>query len=435
MRFLKATFFGFACLIVTSMAPNTARAADPCSACFAAGFQASCFLCASATTSAMTAIGSAITASETTILAATGIFPPNPTIGFPALQDTINGAEAQQTKSLVSALTASNKVIVQVLQQLPANQQKAEVSRKLAQAELIGSEAGCTAVNYGLSSGLQGKSALPYGWLWQKGAGLTGSLPSGVNAGKVGGTANESSGGDPSDSGSEGGLGSLPVVTTEAGAAALISNISDQAMNRVGKTFLQLRTTADKKEAGASAMLKPELLISEQARVLSEDPDEFGISDSQRMDLLIQYLSVDEPSSAEAIMASASTPGLLKLAVPDTIISMETGMSMAVMDKIIKNRRQHPGTLGAEEYLRTIIPSRAPGDAVSEDEFTYLTTHYRTNDPDWIAKIDLSDEFAIKQYAQMEAEQLANKYKTWVLKRDTVIMMSQVLANMIESER
>jgi len=420
MKSVRNFVTAFLMPLLVAAVPNTANAAASYAAGFRSGFSFACETCAAATNGAMATISSAILASETAILAATGVVPPNPTIGFPALQDTISGAEGQQTQILIAALEAYTKNLIVSLQALPANRKALTVERKLAQADLIGDKAGCAAVDYGLASGMNGASSLSEGWLWMKGAAFTDSAPSDT------GTPSAGSASTPTNS---------SAVTSEAGTSALIANFEDQALNRVGSQFRKMRTVSGKPDAGVSEMLKPELLISEGSRVLSETPDEFGISDSERMDFLIQYLVIDTPSMAEAIMASASTPGLLKLAVPESIGAMESGMAMAVMDKIIKDRRRHPGKLGAETYLREVMAESAPDDAVSEDDFTYLTTHYRSNDPEWIARIDISDAYAVKQYAQMEAEQLARKYKTWVLKRDTIIMLSQILANTLESEK
>lgn len=381
--------------------------AASCGACFRGGWNAACNTCAGATNAAMSTISLAITASETTILAATGMVPPNPMVGFPALQDMVNGSLSQQTKSLVDVLDASQKNIVNVIQQLPANRVMMETNRKLVQAEILGTaEAGCRAADYGQASGLRGASSLASGWRWVQGDDFidpTNRAP-----------------GDP--------------ISPSEGAAALNTNLDAQASTRIGQQLRQMRDAAGDSQASASNLLKPWLLLADSSRVLSDVPDDYGLSDADRMDHLIQLLNSDRPSAAPFLKVSASTPSAMKLAAREQVVDMESGLAMAVMDKLIKSRQKHPVSIGSEDYLRAVMADDDL-EVVSDDDFTYLTSQYRAHDPQWIAKIDLSDEYAIKQYAQMEAEQLAHKYKRWVLKRDTNLLLSQIVANVIEDER
>lgn len=399
--------FRYALLFGVLMLWGTHAMAVSCGACFRGGWNAACNTCAGATNAAMSTISLAITASETAILAATGMVPPNPMVGFPALQDTVNGAISQQTQSLVSVLDASQKNIINVIQQLPANRIMTETNRKLVQSEILGTaESGCRAADYGQASGLRGRSSLATGWQWVRGDDF--ADPSSRESG------------DP--------------ITPAEGVAALNTSLDSQASTRIGQQLRQMRENAGDPSASASTLLKPWLLTSDSSRVLSDEPDDYGISDSERMDYLIQLLNSDRPSAAPFLEAAASTPIAMKLAAREQVVDMESGLAMAVMDKLIKSRQKHPVSIGSESYLRAVMAD-SELQLVSDDDFTYLTSQYRAHDPQWVAKVDLSDEFAIKQYAQMEAEQLAHKFKRWVLKRDTNLLLSQIVANAIEEER
>lgn len=395
-------------LLMSAWAPN-ALAVASCAACFKGGFESGCTTCARVAEAAFSTIDLAITASETAILASTGMAPPNPTVGFPALQDMISVASGKQTKSLVSALDASVKMIAASIQAVPAVRVQMETNVALAQADLLDEgEAGCRAIGYGQTSGLNGHSSLSSGFAWLKGESFI-SRPS-------------QSPGDP-----------VPPVTSEQGAAVITANLQDQAYARVGAQLRELRENSGNPEAGSAELLNPSLLVSDSGRILSDEPDDSGISDSERMDLLIQYLTIDRPSAGDFVDPTASSPAVLKRATSEKLVAMEAGMGMAVLNKLMMARQKQSASLGSEQYLRAVM-SEDNLELASDDDFTYLTTHYRANDPAWIAKVELSDSYAIKQYTQMEAEQLSHKYKRWVLKRDTNLLLSQIVANVVEEE-
>lgn len=410
MRFLKPIVPGALFVILWSIS-GSVFAFGSCAPCFQSGFQFACATCASATNGAMATINGAIAASETAILAATGVVPPNPAVGFPALSDTISGSTGQQTDQLVSALEAFGKSITTQIKSLPAYRAEMENNTKLAQSQFLGAKQSCAAVNYGIAQGATGESSLGTGFRFLQGASLAANNEDGIGAGI-----------DNSMSSAE-------------ASAALISNISRQAAAHVGSKLRVLRAQANRPDVGATELLEPSLLLSQDNLVLSEEADETGLSESEKMDLLIKYLTVDRPSAERFLQSSASTPAALNKAAEESIIAMETSLSMAVLDKMIKGRRKLAGTVGSEDYLREVVANRAPSGAASSDEFTYLTTHYRINDPEWIAQIELNEDYAVKQIAQMEAERLALKYKRWSMKRDINILLSQIVANKFAEER
>lgn len=421
MRYMKPVRYLVLAITLGSVS-GTASASPGYAAGFKAGMTFACNSCASATNSAMMTIDAAITASETTILAATGVAPPNPMVGFPALSDTISGSTGQQTDQLVNALEVFTKSIRSEIRNLPAYHAELESNTKLVQGEFIGDKQSCAAVNYGTAQGEQGASSLATGFRFLQGASLeSGSGGSGSNGG--------------SGSGSNLGAGIDATMAPDKAASALINNLSEQANARIRQQLRTLRENADAPDASAAALLKPSLLLSQDSLVLSEDEDDTGLSDSERMDLLMQYLVADRPSAERFLESAASSPAMMNAAAEESIVTMESSLAMAVLDKMIKGRRKQASSLGSEEYLREVMADQDPSGAASDDEFIYLTTHYRINDPAWIAKIELSEDYATKQLAQMEAEHIALKYKRWSLKRDINLMLSQILANQLEEER
>lgn len=404
MRLSKIISFFF--LLTVSSWASTAFAVASCAACYQGGYTAGCTTCAGAAETAFKTIQSAIITSEEAIQVSLGVAPPNPSVGFPALSDTVKGAFSAQTKSLTDVLETSSKTIVSAIQRVPADRVKARANESKIQNEVIGlDKAGCRSVDYGVVAGSKGRSSLGSGWSW-------------IQGGEMRGDSDDADGG----------------INAKQGAAALTSDLESQALTRVGQKLREMRENAGDPQAAPSELLKPSLLVAQGSRVLSDEPDDTGVSDSERMDILIQYLTADSPSLGPFLEKSASTPGMMKRATSENLVAMEQSLSIGVLNKLMRNRQKHPGSIGTEDYLREVM-SEPDLEMVSEDDFTYLTTHHRASDSKWVARVDVSDEFALKQYAQMEAEELARKYKRWVLKRDTNLLLSQIVSNVIEEER
>lgn len=380
------------------------------------GIKQTCATCEQAMGLAFSAINKSIVASEQVIGRAIndGIFRTPSPIGFPMLQTVIQTTTASDAQLIVAALDSSLVKLGKEIRELPMHSKRLEEAQKAPFMESQ-SERGCVQATYGQNAGGKTRSSLGWGWQWLN----YGAFVSDLNAGAPR---------EPVE---------IPELTDEEAVAQVIASSGTRAKLEIHSDFNALKKRAV--EAGQPEnvsiidILNPAILVSDRYRSLGTEPDAFGISNDERADYLIQYLSLDKPSYAEGISKAATTVSALNEGTELALGDMSMGASMAVLDEHIQLRRKQAVSYGGEGYLAGAMgESETPNSA---EALLYQVTHFRQRDPEWIAQVGVNDTYALSQAVQMEAEHLWVKYERWVQKRNSNLMLAQVLANQLKKER
>lgn len=380
------------------------------------GITQTCATCEQAMGIAFAAINKSIVASEQVIGRAIndGVFRTPSPIGFPMLQTVIQTTTASDAQKIVSALDSSLTKLGKEIRELPMHSKRLEEAQR---APLIASqsERGCQQATYGQNAGGDTRSSLGWGWQW-------------LNYGAFGDSLNRGSPDSPID---------IPPLSNEQAVAQVVASGGTQAKLEVNADFNALKQKAinagQPEDVSIIDILNPAILVSDRYRTLGSQPDDFGLSDDERADYLIQYLSLDKPSYAEGISKASTTVAALNTGTELAIGDMSMGASMAVLDEHIKLRRKQAVSYGGEAYLAAAMgESETPNSA---EALLYQITHFRQRDPEWVAQIAVDDTYALSQAVQMEAEHLWVKYERWVQKRNSNLMLAQVLANQLKKER
>ena len=387
---------------------------------FAAGFAAGCGVCAGAAGGAFGVIQSALTLSEQAIGRAIneGIYTTPIPVGFPMLQAQIQtsvgkssslivGQIERTTKNLVASMVGSASANVGVEQ---------TVNTKKATNATADAHGGCQSLAYGTVSSLEPRSSLGWGYQYV----TTGQFVS--DSGELIGDAIS-----PPDS----------VPTDADGIQAQMMGTAARAAQVANQDFLQLRQLAAQNgnpDATIPEILNPSVLISDEKLTLSIQPDEYGLSDDQRADYLIQYLMVDAPTHGDALAKAATTPAELRQATQAQLDDMEFGMAMKALDDHIRFRRARSQATDVDQFLAEAMGEPVP-EVTSNENFWYNLAHYRQRDAIWLSQVAVDDAYALAQQVQMEAEHLAMKFEKWKTKRTKVLLLAQVAANMMEKER
>lgn len=399
---------------------NDARAIGGEAAAYALGLKTgiaqTCVMCEGAMANAFTAINQSIVVSEQVIGRAIndGIYRTAAPIGFPMLQTVIQTTTATDAANIVGALDAMLVKVGKEVRNLPMHSQQLEEASKapFVQAQ---SERGCVSATYGQNAGGPTRSSLGWGWQWLNYGTFANSLNQGGGNGAV----------------------EIPPLTDEQAVAQIAIDGDARARQEINADFQALKERAvaagQPDDVSIMDILNPAILVSNRYRSLGTEKDEYGMSDDERADFLIQYLSMDAPSYAEGIMKASTTMAGLNTGTELSIGDMSMGSSMAVLDDHIKMRRKQGISYGGESYL-----ANAMGEAEtvnSGESLLYQVTHYRQRDPEWVAQVAVDDRYALSQAVQMEAEHLWVKYERWVQKRNSNLMLAQVLANQLKQER
>ena len=389
---------------------------------YATGMNVACNMCAGAAESAFATIRGALMLSEQAIGRAINDGPyytPVP-IGFPALQTQINVSSASATESIVTAITNSTQGLIEIIGQQPAIRKAIEEDIKrpdLPELEMhLDSRGGCQSLQYGRVMELNPRSSLGWGYQY-------------VTQGRFEDRSGEGVGNSIEPP------ASLP--TDSEGLTVAITDINTRARQSTNREFEGLRERAEATGAAEpriADVLDPSILYNADHRTLGLEPDDFGLSDDERADYLIQYLMVDAPTHADALAASAATPAALNAAVDGQIHNMEFSMAMASLDDIIELRRARSGTTGPDAFLAEAMGEEAP-EASSQDDFWYRISHYRQQDLQWTGRVLIDSNYATAQQVQMESEHLALKYERWKTMRTNTLLLAQAVANVMEKER
>jgi len=391
---------------------------------FPAGFQAACETCSAATQGAFSVIRASIMLSEQAIGMTINDGPyykPIP-IGFPMLQTQINASSADSTQRIVSAIEGATRTLSDIITQQPAISQAIEEDQKMPgpqeMTDKLDSQGGCQSLQYGRVLEKIPRSSL--GWGYQYVTRGSYQDDDGQNIGNSVSPPSE----PPEDS---------------VGVEVMMADVKTRASQVTSQEFNTLQARAQ--QAGADdlsigAILDPSFLYATDKRTLEFDGsgDEHGISDDERADYLIQYLTADAPTHADALAASATTPVALNAAVDGQIHNMEFGMAMAALDELIKLRRPRSGATGPDVFLAEAMGEEAPATS-SQDEFWYRISHYRQRDLQWMGRTMIDDDYALAQQVQMEAEHLALKYERWKTARTNTLLLAQAVANVMSEER
>lgn len=406
-----------AVLVVSAgMAPGESNAAVGFAAGYKAGTAFTCTICESGINTGFGLVNQSIVASEIAIGGAINdgpFYKPMP-LGFPALKTAIDLGFQSISNAITNGFTTTaNKLIADIHNAEAlrvANEGRIDTSPIVSAND----EGGCRSLQYGQVMELKPRSSLGWGYQY-----VTTGKQVAANGEPVGETV------------------SAPTPPTDAeGMAAMMADTRMRAAQVMNKEFNQLRERA--RQAGKTDpvipdILNPAILHHSSYRTFSLKPDSYGISDDERADYLIQYLTADAPTYAEAAAVSASTPAQLQYAVDGEIHNLQFALSMAVLDEQIKLRRPRSTTTDVDAFL-----AEAMGDEVDEtssyDEFIYRLTHYRQRDPAWITRMVIDHDYALAQQVQMEAEQLAVKYERWKTKRLSTLLLAQAVAKQIARE-
>lgn len=411
-------------LVVAGLGGSGAvQAAAGYSAGYATGFQVGCDTCSTSMETAFSTIRTAINLSEQAIGAAIneGTYMTPAPVGFPMLQSQINGTSADTTHRIVTAIEGATRTLSDTITRQPAIRQAIKEDQRIPGPpeveEKLDAQGGCQSMQYGRVLEKVPRSSLGWGYQYV----IRGSYQTedGESVGESVAPPSE----PPEDS--EG----VEVMLADVNARA------DQATNRELTTLRSRAVEAGVGNPTIGGILDPSFLYAADKRTLEHDgsKDAYGISDDERADYLIQYLTVDAPTHADSLGASASTPAELNAAVDGQIHNMEFAMSMAALDDIIKLRRPRSGTTGPDAFLAEAMGEEAP-ETSSQDDFWYRITHYRQRDLQWMGRTMVDDDYALAQQVQMEAEHLALKYERWKTKRTNTLLLAQAVANVMESE-
>lgn len=399
-------------------AMNPAKAVGSCAPCFKAGFETACLSCSAIAEASLATINSAILTSENAIGMALneGIFYRPVPLGFPILYSQIASGRELLGGNFTQQVTAFQKEMEVAIKATASIAEAHKADIRSSSMVAAGDEGGCRAMEYGALMDQEPRSSLGWGWQY-------------VTRGRF-----ESLDGEPiGDS-----VGAPNIESEDSdGIQAAIVDTRLRASQVTAKEFQGLKDRAER--AGAedptiADVLNPSILYSSTPKTFNLEPDSFGVSDDERADYLIQYLTADAPTFADDLQASAITPAQIKASINGQVDNLRFGLSMAVLDELIKLRQPRAGANPADAFLAEAM-GETPTDTSSHDEFYYRLTHYRQKDPDWITRTVISDEYALAQQVQMEAEQLALKYERWLTKRQTTLLLAQAVANTLQAER
>lgn len=397
--------------------PSQSEAAAGFSAGYKVGTAVTCASCEGAAESAFAMINQALVASEISIGNAINdgpFYKPAP-IGFPAVKTALEVSASSLNNVIASSFTALGR-------DLSAKFHTAEAVRVANKARIQTSpivagndEGGCQSLEYGRVLNLKPRSSLGWGYQY-------------VLNGKQASSGDESVGDTITPPAEE--------VADQDGVIAAMSSPrmnAAQVMNQEFNELQQRSEDAGEADASIPKILSPEILYGSAYRTFDVEPDLYGISDDERADYLIQYLSADAPTYASEIAKSANTPAELQYAVDGEISNIQLSLSMAVLDEQIKLRRPRSSTTGADAFLASAM-GEEPDENSSRDDFFYRLTHYRQRDPAWVGRMVIDHDYALAQQVQMEAEQLAVKFERWKTKRQSNLLLAQAVAKEIAQE-
>ncbi|ARM86212.1 hypothetical protein [Marinobacter salarius] len=412
---VRHTLCALAVGVAVSSAPTTVQASPG----FAAGFAAGCATCAGAASGAFGAINASLTISEQMIgrFLNEGIYATPAPIGFPMLQAQIQASSAKTSSGIVGQIGRTTKSLRSAL--ITATSQKVAVEGTIDSQKpttlSADSNGGCQSLSYGAVTNIEPRSSLGWGYQYV----TTGKFET-ENGERVGDSVN------PPTS----------VPTDADGMKAQMSSTAVIASQVTNSDFQALKAgagSAGQSDATVPEILDPSILFNDKSRTLSIEPDEYGISDDQRADYLIQYLNVDAPTHADALATSAVTPAQQNQAAKSQIHDMKFGIAMKAMDDHLKFRRARSQATDADIFLANAMGQSVP-DVTSNEDFWHRLTHYRQRDSQWLTQTAVDDEYALAQQVQMEAEALAMKWERWKTKRTKVLLLSQVVSNAMEKE-
>jgi hypothetical protein len=378
---------------------------------YAAGYASACGACETVIATGLKTIVTAVEASTLAIGNATGMPPFKPGVGygFPGLSDAVLGAYGSHAKHVVSALDTSTKRLASELRLVPFTKVQIETYSDDSYFQAQADEINCSTMAYGQAMTQPSKSSMSSGWRWVNEGGASSSTTSGT----------------------------LSLDSDEA-VRRVSRNVENASYQRINQDFQNLRAdsaAAGNQDATISDILDPSALVSEDKRVFSDSPDEFGISDNDRMDYLIRFLTIDTPNQSSAVLTAATTPQSISEGTSRTIQDMRVGMSMTVLDNVMKTRRPSATTYGTAYLQKSMLESSDPNAATSDEEFVYRIAKYRQRDSQIMARMLVDDDAAVREITKMEAEQLAIKFQRWRFKRDTNLVLAQILADELRSEQ
>jgi len=386
---------------------------------YAAGFATACAICDGAIVSAFSVVNTAIISSEQVLMESIGMGVGGQTgaVGFPMLQVTIESAEAQQTKQVVTALELATKQIAAEVRALPVIQRELERQHTVGEFAPNQREERKQQIKAGTAFNMGGNSSLSAGLSFLRGERAV--IGSDLSANQRASSTISNSGGNSSS----------PSISDSQALGRVASNVKNSTRIAQSQVLKKARTAAEDEGASLYELLGGNLLISDEYTTIKEDSQE-----NDNLDLLAQLSSADLPSTADAVQQIATTSAEVNRVVDDKISRMSMSIPMVIQDRYIRMRRAHETALGGAEYMLSAIGEQVDGP-ISDEGFLRMMGTRRPRDQYWLAIVANDARFAAQELAQMEAEHLYIKYQKYLAKRDLNLALSQVVSKLLQRER
>jgi len=404
--FLSVPFLLF--IGLTSLS-RPVSAADPCSACFAAGYTSGCALANADCQAGMAMIRTALTVSERAMLAATGMEPNTGLIGFPALASAISASEATTTRNIVETLDWSKERISHALRQVPETQNTIDVERKTGAGAPRYDRDGKAIIDRGVEYDIPAPSGLKAALNWRLGGG---TLTTSINVA-------------PDDLADK-------HVPPPRSAIDLSGRPLDQvSKSTIAKTFQQLADSRPETERGAGGtfnigeLVNGGLLLADSNSTLSHDGE---FSPSAMADYYLQLSVSDSISPALALSSEATGPSVITEFTRAQVHDFRYSMVYGVLSRYTDLRKPKYEPSQSVAYMHDMIGFPAPSAQISEESILELSSTYRVKSSAWREKIAVDSQYAARELVAMEADLLNIKYRRWQARRDLNLMLAQLLA-------
>ncbi|EAZ98376.1 hypothetical protein [Marinobacter sp. ELB17] len=299
--------------------------------------------------------------------------------GFQAVASTVDGSTGKQTKSLVDALTAHNKIIAAEIQKLPVYEKELESAEELLNPAMHATD-GCSYTDRASDtivaerlSALQEENLNQTSGRYNE---MTSSYPLGVN-------------------------------------------VSDRFLSQTGSL---MRSRPAIVTAGMDLVAKP---------------GQFGAFTGEELQNVATAINLTTNPNPPARIPEPSTPGAIKVGVKADLYNLRMSIPQAVLNQILSY--DAPVVDIAEDswagrQLARITPNAASnftsGDAkVSKSDLLKLMATHRVKDSGWVTNLAAKDaKGVIKDLAITKADSLVMDYEIWLMDRNQALLMSQVLA-------
>jgi len=405
--------------------PQAVACGCPCwQAAYEVGYNFADQCCTSSITSAFQSVNEALVESEQDLLDAMGMGTnmAKGDEGFPGLESTIEAAEGQATKSIVTALELTTKKLAAEIRKVPALQAAFKAEKTRGKGAINFPERTDATMRMGKALGIGGgnNTQTTLGFLANQTPGYDVSGP-------------DQDADSPSDS-----PAGLPTKNA-AGKGIMPTDLKNQARAQQAQLLTQLREVAEENEQTLTALINGNLLIGGRHQTIPRPEQEQGLADGDiptaaKLDLLTQVLVDGQPASYNSLSANTLSFSDVVRGNESRLHFLRQSIVAAIMGRHSNMRKAHPASLGGEQYILESIGQSVDGP-ISDEAFMNLMATRRVKDPEIISVNGVSSRHAAIAAAQMEAEHLYMKYQRYLTKRETNLALAQVLAHELRAER